>query len=214
MYTMTPFEKKHFDLLNAFHDFENDFFAGTGWSTCKVDVRDEGDKFVMEAELPGFEKEDIHLDVQGDCLKLSAEHHTDSEDKDDKKKYIRKERSEVSYQRSFDLTGIDAEKLDAELQKQLQLRLHRLQKTPALQESNGIKNNYEGGKTASVVFPLFVNGHENETKTTLETVAGFGNDGNGSGRFSRAELCRTGYHSGDYMGYNCFGGVCRIRTAN
>ena len=27
MYTMTPFEKKHFDLLNAFHDFENDFFA-------------------------------------------------------------------------------------------------------------------------------------------------------------------------------------------
>ena len=109
MYTMTPFEKKHFDLLNAFHDFENDFFAGTGLSSCKVDVRDEGDKFVMEAELPGFEKEDIHLDVQGDCLKLSAEHHTDSEDKDDKKKYIRKERSEVSYQRSFDLTGIDAE---------------------------------------------------------------------------------------------------------
>ena len=44
MYTMTPFEKKHFDLLNAFHDFENDFFAGTGWSTCKVDVRDEGNK--------------------------------------------------------------------------------------------------------------------------------------------------------------------------
>ena len=112
MYTMTPFEKKHFDLLNAFHDFENDFFAGTGWSTCKVDVRDEGDKFVMEAELPGFEKEDIHLDVQGDCLKLSAEHHTDSEDKDDKKKYIRKERSEVSYQRSFDLTGIDAGNAD------------------------------------------------------------------------------------------------------
>ena len=27
MYTMTPFEKKHFDFLNAFHDFENDFFA-------------------------------------------------------------------------------------------------------------------------------------------------------------------------------------------
>ena len=114
MYTMTPFEKKHFDLLNAFHDFENDFFAGTGLSSCKVDVRDEGDKFVMEAELPGFEKDEIHLDVEDDCLKLSAEHHTDSEDKDDKKKYIRKERSEVSYQRSFDLTGIDAEKLDAE----------------------------------------------------------------------------------------------------
>lgn len=90
--------------------------------------------------------------------------------------------------------------------------MHRLQKTPALQESNGIKNNYEGGKTASVVFPLFVNGHEDETKTTLEIVAGFGNDGNGGGRFSCAELRRAGYHSGDYMGYNCFGRVSRIRT--
>ena len=114
MYTMTPFEKKHFDLLNAFHDFENDFFAGTGLSSCKVDVRDEGDKFVMEAELPGFEKDEIHLDVEDDCLKLSAEHHADSEDKDEQKHYIRKERSDFSYQRSFDLTGIDAEKLDAE----------------------------------------------------------------------------------------------------
>ena len=104
--------------------------------------------------------------------------------------------------------------LERVLQKLLQLRLHRLQKTLALQESNGIKNNYKGGKTASVVFPLFVNGHKDETKTTLETVAGFGNDGNGSGRFSRAELRRAGHHSGDYMGYNCFGGVSRIRTAN
>ena len=96
MYTMTPFEKKHFDLLNAFHDFENDFFAGTGLSSCKVDVRDEGDKFVMEAELPGFEKDEIHLDVEDDCLKLSAEHHADSEDKDEQKHYIRKERSDIS----------------------------------------------------------------------------------------------------------------------
>ena len=83
-----------------------------------------------------------------------------------------------------------------------------------MQESNGIKNNYEGGKTASVVFPLFVNGHEDEAKTILEVDDGIGNDGNGSGRFSCAELCRTGYHSGDCMGYNCFGGVSRIRTAN
>ena len=110
MYTMTPFEKKHFDLLNAFHDFENDFFAGTQACSSKEIIF----KIVMEAELPGFEKDEIHLDVEDDCLKLSAEHHADSEDKDEQKHYIRKERSDISYQRSFDLTGIDAEKLDAE----------------------------------------------------------------------------------------------------
>ena len=113
MYTMTTVWKEAFWFAECISRFWKWFFAGTGLSSCKVDVRDEGDKFVMEAELPGFEKDEIHLDVEDDCLKLSAEHHTDSEDKDDKKKYIRKERSEVSYQRSFDLTGIDAEKLDA-----------------------------------------------------------------------------------------------------
>lgn len=115
MYTMTPFEKKHLDLLNAFHDFENDFFAGTkNMNSCKTDIRDEGDKFVMETELPGFEKDEIHLDVQEDRLQLTAEHHTSSEEKDEKKNYIRRERSDISYQRSFDLSGIDTDKLEAE----------------------------------------------------------------------------------------------------
>lgn len=115
MYTMTPFEKKHLDLLNAFHDFENDFFAGTtNMNSCKTDIRDEGDKFVMETELPGFEKDEIHLDVQEDRLQLTAEHHTNSEEKDEKKNYIRRERSDVSYQRSFDLSGIDTDNLEAE----------------------------------------------------------------------------------------------------
>ena len=92
----------------------------------------------MEAELPGFEKDEIHLDVEDDCLKLSAEHHADSEDKDEQKHYIRKERSDISYQRSFDLTGIDAEKLDAETAVQALTLLskalaeYRLSKSPRL----------------------------------------------------------------------------------
>lgn len=56
MYGITPFERKTFDLFNAFHNFEDDFFNGTALSSCRTDIKDEGDKYVLETELPGFEK--------------------------------------------------------------------------------------------------------------------------------------------------------------
>lgn len=128
MYGLTPFERKSYDLFNAFHDFENDFFGGTSMQSFKTDIKDEGDKYVMEAELPGFEKEDIKLDISGNNLVLTAEHKAETEDKQDK--YIRRERTYGSYQRSFDLTGIDAEKIDAEYKNGiLTLNLPKMQET-------------------------------------------------------------------------------------
>lgn len=128
MYGLTPFERKSYDLFNAFHDFENDFFGGTSMQSFKTDIKDEGDKYVMEAELPGFEKEDIKLDISGNDLVLTAEHKAETEDKQDK--YIRRERTYGSYQRSFDLTGIDAEKIDAEYKNGiLTLNLPKMQET-------------------------------------------------------------------------------------
>ena len=101
-----------FDLFNAFHDFENDFFGENALQSFKTDIKDEGDKYVMEAELPGFDKDDIKLDISGNDLVLTAEHKAETEDKKDK--YIRRERTYGSYQRSFDLTGIDTNNIAAE----------------------------------------------------------------------------------------------------
>lgn len=114
MYGLTPFEKKTFDLFNAFHDFENNFFDGPSVPSCKTDIKDEGDKFVLEAELPGFEKSEIKLDINGDNLIISAEHSTNNDEKDDDNKYVRRERSYCSYQRSFDVSAVDTSKIDAE----------------------------------------------------------------------------------------------------
>ncbi len=117
MYGLTPFERKSMDLFNAFHDFENDFFNGSGavssFNEFKTDIRDEGDRYVMEAELPGFEREDIKLDLNGDTLTLSAEHSSETEDKSDKS-YIRRERSFGSYRRTFDMSDVDTSRIDAE----------------------------------------------------------------------------------------------------
>ena len=35
MYGITPFEKKTYDLFNAFHDFEDNFFSGTALASSR-----------------------------------------------------------------------------------------------------------------------------------------------------------------------------------
>lgn len=131
MYGLTPFERKSYDLFNAFHDFEKDFFGETtALRSFKTDIKDEGDRYVMEAELPGFDKEDIKLDISGDNLILSAEHKTEDNEKDGNGNYIRRERSYGSYRRSFDITGIDVDGIEAEYKNGiLYLNLPKMQKT-------------------------------------------------------------------------------------
>lgn len=115
MFGLTPFERKSYDLFNAFHDFEKDFFRNeTSFNSCKTDVKDEGDKYVLEAELPGFDKQDISLDIDGGFLTLTAEHSSEKEDKDSGGRYIRRERSYGSYRRSFDISNVNADRIDAE----------------------------------------------------------------------------------------------------
>ncbi len=115
MFGLTPFERKSYDLFNAFHDFEKDFFGNeTSFNSCKTDVKDEGDKYVLEAELPGFDKQDISLDIDGGFLTLTAEHSSEKEDKDSGGRYIRRERSYGSYRRSFDISNVNADRIDAE----------------------------------------------------------------------------------------------------
>lgn len=115
MFGLTPFERKSYDLFNAFHDFEKDFFGSeTSFNSCKTDIKDNGDKYVLEAELPGFDKQDISLDIDGGFLTLTAEHSSENEEKDNDGKYIRRERSYGSYRRSFDISNVNADKIDAE----------------------------------------------------------------------------------------------------
>ena len=73
-------------------------------------MTDEGDHYLLEADLPGFEKKDITLDIQNDTLIVRAERKSKVEEKD---KVIRMERSYGSYTRSFDISGVDADKIKA-----------------------------------------------------------------------------------------------------
>ncbi len=113
MFGLTPFDNRGFDVFDPFRGFDEEFHRGN-FAPCRTDIKDEGDKYVMETELPGFDKSDIGIDISGDVLTISAKHEAKTEDKDEKGKYIRRERTFGSYKRSFDLTGVDAQKIDAE----------------------------------------------------------------------------------------------------
>ena len=119
MFEIIPIERRNrhvttYDPFREMEEFERRFWGNSSMTTAfRTDVEDTGDAFKLEAELPGFDKEDITLDIKGGCLVISAEHKTENESKNENGKYIRKERTYGSYQRSFDISGVDADRISA-----------------------------------------------------------------------------------------------------
>lgn len=66
-----------------------------------VDVQEFDDRFLMDIELPGYAKEDIQADLKDGYLNVSANHTGEKEEKDEKGRYIRRERHYGQCQRSF-----------------------------------------------------------------------------------------------------------------
>lgn len=82
------------------------------WSP-KVDVYDTPEAFIIKAELPGVEKSDIKVDVDGRVLTLKGERKTESENKENN--YYRREMFCGTFERSFTLpVSIDPELIKAE----------------------------------------------------------------------------------------------------
>ncbi|MEA4813853.1 MAG: Hsp20/alpha crystallin family protein [Oscillospiraceae bacterium] len=119
MFDMRPYKNHDMSAWNPFSEmekmerdwFSNGFFNNRELAEFKTDITDEGDHFELKADLPGFKKEDIHLNLEGDTLTINAERHSEHEEKKDK--YVRCERSYGSYSRSFDVSGIDASQIKA-----------------------------------------------------------------------------------------------------
>lgn len=116
MNTYNPFREMEDIERRFFGRSFDDFFRNADLAEFKTDVTDEGDHYLLEADLPGFNKEDIHLDLDGDKLTIRAERHSNVEKKD-KNKVVCVERSYGSYRRSFDLSGIQADRIKAKYEK-------------------------------------------------------------------------------------------------
>ena len=90
------------------------FYGGGSFPTAfNVDVKDEGDKFVLEADLPGVKREGVNIDVNDGVLTISAEWM--GEKKEEKgKDYIVNERRSGRASRSFTLENVKEDEISAE----------------------------------------------------------------------------------------------------
>ena len=135
MFELTQFVKRNhvatYDPFRLFDEMERSFFKGSELGDFRADIRDTGDAYELEADLPGVKKEDIKVDLDNNYLTISAERHAEKDEKDKKGNYVRRERSYGSYSRSFDVTGVQTEQITAEYTDGV-LKLHLPKKQEAL----------------------------------------------------------------------------------
>ena len=131
MFGMIPFDRRDDNWFDVFDNFEKKFLGNTNANlpAFRTDIRDLGDKFVLEAELPGFRKEDISLDVKEGILTITATHN-DAQEKKDDKTYVRRERRYGSFSRAFDISGIEESAVSAQYDSGI-LTLTLLKQQPA-----------------------------------------------------------------------------------
>lgn len=82
-----------------------------------VDLVDTGDAYVVRADLPGYDRAEIDVELAGDTLSISADHTADTEAREatDEGTYIRRERSKRSVDRSVRIPGeVDEEGTEAQ----------------------------------------------------------------------------------------------------
>lgn len=97
---MLPRRRNDFDLFDRMF-LDDPFFSGERESKLmKTDIKEKKDKYIIEMDLPGYEKENISLEINDGYLMISAK---TSQNKDEKEegKYVRKERFVGECSRSF-----------------------------------------------------------------------------------------------------------------
>ena len=94
-------------------DFFSNFFDNqTGMSMPSVNIIEGKEDFRIEVAVPGLDKKDFKIDLNNNVLVISSEKEVKNEQNDEK--YMRKEFSYSSFQRSFTLpNSVDAEKINA-----------------------------------------------------------------------------------------------------
>ena len=100
---------RRYDPFRELDEIQRRFFGDSTFGGFGTDIIDKGDSYCLQADLPGFKKEDIHVDVDGDKLTINAERNV--EDKDEQEGYIRRERSYGSYSRTFDISEVVADQI-------------------------------------------------------------------------------------------------------
>ena len=95
---MMPRRNHEFDLLGEM--FRDPFFTEGESKVMKTDIKEKKDKYLIDIDLPGYEKDNIKIEVENGYLTVHATIDSNKEEKEEGK-YVRKERYMGSCSRSF-----------------------------------------------------------------------------------------------------------------
>ena len=111
MFDMIPFTSpRAYKASNIWDPFQE--FFGTVAHAAATDIRESDEAFTIETELPGFDKDELSVNMKEGVLTVRAEHKADNKSDDDG--FIRRERSYETVERRFEGSGVDAGAISAQ----------------------------------------------------------------------------------------------------
>ena len=90
--------KNNFDLFDNFFD-DDIFFNNKKNNLMKTDIKEKKDKYILDIDLPGYEKGNIDISLNNGYLEITAK--MSEEKNDEEEKYVRRERYVGECSRSF-----------------------------------------------------------------------------------------------------------------
>lgn len=100
-------------LEKEFFGTHNPLYGKHAKNLMKTDVKDVNDHYEVAVDLPGFQKDEVNVELENGYLTISAAKGLDKDQKDDEGHYIRQERYSGSCSRSFYVGNIQPEDIHA-----------------------------------------------------------------------------------------------------
>ena len=101
-----PWEKSLFGTRNP-------LYGKHAKNLMKTDVKEAGDHYEVDIDLPGFQKDEISVELQNGYLTIQAAKGLDRDQKDQEGRYIRQERYSGTCSRSFYVGDVQPEEINA-----------------------------------------------------------------------------------------------------
>lgn len=91
---------QYYNLFDdVFDAFDSNFNSSK--SLMRTDISEKDGNYLLEIELPGYQKEDVKVELKNGYLSIDAKRNSSNDEKDDKGRIIRQERYAGSIHRSF-----------------------------------------------------------------------------------------------------------------
>lgn len=129
--------RRNFDLFDDL--FDDNFFNKKEKNLMKTDIKEKKDRYTIEMDLPGFEKENIKLELNNGYLTITGKQENKIDEEEEK--YVHKERFYGECTRSFFVgDNVKEEDIDAEFKNgTLKIDIPKKEEQKEIQETKQIE---------------------------------------------------------------------------